>query len=57
MFSIKIRGNNGFGLYIYQLVKVDRNILQYQTLLFSRYPLDNSRSWTRYCNMNSRYHS
>ncbi|MFS7918068.1 hypothetical protein Hanom_Chr03g00196551 [Helianthus anomalus] len=54
MFSVKIRGYNGFGLYTYQLVKADRNILQYQTLLLSRYILDNSLSWTRYCNMNSR---
>ncbi|MFS7904792.1 hypothetical protein Hanom_Chr01g00040191 [Helianthus anomalus] len=54
MFSVKIHCFNGFGLNIYQLVKVDRNILQYQTLLFSRYTFDNSRSWTRYWNMNSR---
>ncbi|MFS7915712.1 hypothetical protein Hanom_Chr02g00168471 [Helianthus anomalus] len=52
MFSIKIHGYNGFGLYVYQLVQVDRNILQYQTLLFSRYTLNNSHRWTRYFNMN-----
>ncbi|MFS8006617.1 hypothetical protein Hanom_Chr14g01251301 [Helianthus anomalus] len=54
MFSVQIHGYNDFGLYIYQLVKVERNILQYRTLLFSRYILNNSRSWKRYCNMNSR---
>ncbi|MFS8002795.1 hypothetical protein Hanom_Chr13g01206291 [Helianthus anomalus] len=54
MLSFRIHGHNGFGLHTYQLVKVDRNILQYQTLLFSRYIRDNSHSWTRYCNMNPR---